>query len=447
MTPPPLSARDRLRFGDDLARVMRERPSPLPQAVLYVLLGLVVAVVGWATFGRLDIVVVAPGKLVPQSFVQVVQPAEAGVVRELLVKEGAVVRTGQVLVRMDARVAEADANTIEHELERKRLQLRRIDAELAGKPFRGRRDGAGEMMDEVEAQLRARRQAYADARGAEEALRQRALHELGAALETEAKLRRTAPIVKEQAQAWAQLARDGYAGRLLALERERLHIDAEQELKAQSRVVESLRATIAQADRRLAQITSNYRQQLHEERAEAAAHYRRLQGESAKHRHRHALLELTAPRAGVVKDLATHTAGAVVAPGAVVLTIVPQNEPLIAEVWIDTADAGFVQVGQRARLKVAAYPFQKYGLIEGRIVELSPDAHERGRAAESAPRGVPDLAYRARIALEPMPPAAIERTLSAGMAVTAEVHTGRRSVLDYLLSPLAKTGAEAGRER
>ena len=122
-----------LAFAPDMIRVEREAPSPLPRAVLYGLLALIAAMLAWAYFGRLDIVAVSQGKLVPQSFLKIVQPAEAGIVREILVAEGAAVKEGQVLVRMDTSLSDADERALQAELTRKRLQLRRIDAELGGK--------------------------------------------------------------------------------------------------------------------------------------------------------------------------------------------------------------------------------------------------------------------------------------------------------------------------
>ena len=257
-----------LRFASDIVRVERENPSPLPRAVLHLALALFGALLCWAYFGKLDVVAESRGKLVPQTFLKIVQPAEAGIVRDILVREGEAVREGQVLVRMDANISEADVRTLEAELARKRLQLRRIDAELAGAPLRREQDEPRDLVAQFDAQMQARRQAYLDALGAEEALRGRAEHDLGAALEVEAKLKQTAPIYREQARAWEQLAKEGFAGRLLALDRQRSSIEAEQEMKAQGRTVESLRATIGQAHRRIAQIRSNYRSQLHNERVE-----------------------------------------------------------------------------------------------------------------------------------------------------------------------------------
>jgi HlyD family secretion protein len=438
-----------LQFAPDIVRLERENASPLRRAVLYLLLGLFALLLGWAYFGTLDIVAVSQGKLVPQSFLKIVQPAEAGIVREILVREGDLVREGEILVRLDARVSEADVRTIQSELQRKRLQLRRIDAELSGVALKRAADDPPAIALQVEAQMQARRQAYLDALGAEQAVRSRAEHDLGSAGEIEAKLRQTEPIYREQAQAWEQLVREGFAGRLLALDRTRSHIEAEQELKAQSRNIESLRATIEQAQKRIAQIHSNYRQQLHNERVEAEGQYHKLQQDWDKQQHRHALLELKAPQAGIVKDLATHTLGTVLSPGTIVLTLVPQGEPMLAEVWVTNADAGFVQPEQRARVKIAAYPFQKYGMLDGTVQQISADAQDKSRTSEGALKPQPDLAYRALISLDSEHLAVDGRRLKlvAGMAVAAEVHIGRRTVLEYLLSPIQKVAAEAARER
>ena len=438
-----------LQFAPDIVRVEGEAPSPMRRAVLYLLLALFTLLLGWAYLGKLDIVAVSQGKLVPQSFLKIVQPAEAGIVREILVNEDDFVREGQLLVRMDARLSTADVRTIDAELQRKRLQLRRIDAELTGTPMKRAAEDPRELAAQVEAQMQARWQAYRDALGAEQALRARAEHDLGSAAEIEAKLKQTAPIYREQAQAWEQLAREGFAGRLLALDRQRSSIEAEQELKAQSRNIEALRATIEQAEQGIAQIHSNYRQQLHNERVEAEGLYQKLQQDWEKQQHRHALLELKAPQAGIVKDLATHTPGTVLAPGTIVLTLVPQDEPLLAEVWVTNADAGFVQPEQKARVKLAAYPFQKYGTLDGRVQQISADAQDKTPSAEGAARSPPALAYRALIRLEAGELTADGKKLKLvpGMAVAAEMHIGRRTVLEYLLSPIQKVATEAARER
>jgi len=441
--------RDAQDFAPDMIGVQQQPPSPLPRTVLYGLLALFAVMLIWACVGRLDIVAVAQGKLVPQSFLKIVQPAESGIVREILVREGEEVGAGQVLVRMDARLSEADGKTLFADLHRKRLQLRRIESELAGVLMSRQADDPDGIYEQTEAQLQARRQAHLDALGAEQATLVKAQHDLKGAIEIESKLQKTVPIYKDQAESWDKLAKEGYAGRLLALERQRTYMENEQDLRAQTQNVASLRALIAQSEKRIAQIGSNYRQQLQNERVETGALYHKLQQDWDKQQHRHSLLELKAPQAGIVKDLATHTPGTVVAPGTILLTLVPHDEPLVAEVWVGNADAGFVQADQKARVKLAAYPFQKYGMLDGVVKQVSADAQEKPESGSPTVKSAQEAAYRALINLSSdyLQSQGRQLRLVPGMQVNAEIHLGTRSVLEYLLSPVQKIAHEAGRER
>ena len=437
-----------LDFAPDMLRVQRQAPSPLPRVVMYVLLALLGVMIVWAFVGQLDIVATAQGKLVPQSFLKIVQPAEQGIVREILVKDGDTVTQGQTLVRMDARLSDADKSVVENELRMRSLQLRRIDAELAEVPLARMREDDAVLFAQVEAQYRARRQAYRDAVDTEKSLLAKSKQDLQVAQEIEGKLSKTVPIYREQAEGWDRLAREGFAGKLMALDRQRLYVENAQDLRAQAHNIESLRASVAQSVTRLAQITSNYRQQLQNERVEAEGQRHRSLQELDKQQHRSGLLELKAPQAGIVKDLATHTPGTVVAPGTILLTLVPQNEPLVAEVWINNADAGFVQPNQKTRVKLAAYPFQKYGMLDGAVRHISADAQEKSNEPGSA-KPFQEAAYRALIGLNAnhLASQGAKLQLVPGMLVNAEIHLGTRSVIEYLLSPVQKVTHEAGRER
>jgi HlyD family secretion protein len=257
-------------------------------------------------------------------------------------------------------------------------------------------------------------------------------------------------VYREREAAFETLGREGFAGRIMVLDKQKERMEKEQELEAQGHAVAGHRAAIAQSEKRIAQIHSGYRQQLQNERAEALAERGRLESLWAKQEHRNVLLELKAPAAGVVKDLATHTPGTVVQPGTVLMTLVPLEEPLHAEVWVRNEDAGFVRPGQEVKLKFAAYPFQKYGLARGRVLQVSADATEAEGAAQERRGAAPGLlSYRAVVALDSQS-VAVEgkpQRLAPGMQVAAEINLGERTVLEYLLSPVQKTVHEAGRER
>ncbi|MCC6531472.1 MAG: HlyD family type I secretion periplasmic adaptor subunit [Burkholderiales bacterium] len=428
-------------------RALGSLPSPCPRAVLYLLLAAITTVAAGITFGRVDVVAVAPGKLVPQSLLKVVQPTDSGVVREIRVREGQAVAGGDVLFRMDTALTEADLRIVESEMALRRLQLRRIEAELTGSAFALRGDDPPELVVQVQAQFNARQRAFQDALDAERSAQAKAREDLKAAEEIEAKLRRTAPIYREQERAWEQLAREGFAGKLLALERSRSRIENEQDLHAQAAAVSGAKAAIALSERRMAQLESNHRRELSGERVEMLAQLERLQEDYAKQNHRSRQLELRAPAAGIVKDLATHSAGTVVAPGTILATIVPRDEPLEAEVWVSNIDAARVLPGAAVKLKLAAFPFQHYGMLGGVVRHVSADATERSEA-NGAGHAATVLHFRALISIERGTRAAplTSAKLASGMQLAAEVHLGTRSVLDYLLSPVRKTLSEAGRE-
>jgi HlyD family secretion protein len=445
-----------LEFSPAILRIQKEPPSPLPRMVLHVLLGLLVVMAAWSVLGRLDIIAVAPGKLVPSSYVKVVQPADAGIIKQILVREGDAVKAGQVLVQMDTAISNADSRQLQTQLQILALQLRRIDAELSGGEPVADPGDPPELLAQMQAQWRARQQALDDAMEAERAVLSKAMQDLKSAQEEEAKLRETLPIYQDQERSWTKLVKEGFAGRLLAEERKRQRIEAEQALKAQGHAIEGFRATIQQSKKRLAQIESNYRQQLYSERVDATTQHERVAQDWEKQAHRNTLLELKAPQDGVIKDLATHTEGAVLQPGTVLMTIVPANEPLRAEVWVGNRDRGFVREGQPVRLKISPYPFQKYGMIEGVVKNVSADATDAGGrnpppqesgngGAESEP------AYRFRTLVElkqqVLESDGFRHSLMPGMQVDAEIALGQRTVLEYLLSPVRKAFHEAARER
>lgn len=442
--------RGQAEFLPSILQLQEQAPSPLPRLVLWIVLALAVALALWASFGRVDVIAVAEGRLVPRSQLRIVQPAEGGVMRELLAREGERVRAGQVLARMDTRAADADAATLRNETALRRLQLRRIDAELRGAPLAAQPDDPPRLYAQVEAQREARARAHEASLAEERSVIARARREMQAAQETRAKLAGALPVLLEQEQAFAKLAKDGYAGKLMLSQRSRERLEAEQDLRAQEHRVESARATLEQGERRSAQIAAAWRAQLQAERVEAEAQLARQTQELDKLRHRQALAELRAPADGIVKDLATHTAGAVLAPGAVLMTLVPEREALVAEVWLANHDAGFIAAGQRARLKLASFPFQKYGMIEARVLRISADSTDRAadRGGELARPGAA-FAYRAQLELlgHEMRLGEARHALLPGMQLSAEIKLADRSILEYLLSPLRKVAHEAGRER
>jgi len=432
-----------------IAHLHASPPTLFVRWVLWLLLALVFVLLAWAAFGRLDIVAVAQGKLVPLSRIKIVQPAEAGVVKQILIQEGETVKRGQVLMRMDAVLSDADAQSLHGEILRHVLTLRRIDAELAGKPLARQTSDPADIFDQVLNQYGANRLAYQSTLDEQQSVLDKSAQDLASARETLSKLQQVLPHYREQEAAYAQLGRDGFAGKLMVADKQRERIETEQDLKAQAFAIRSAEAAMQQAELRMTQISAEYRRTLQAERAVSAAQTDKLRQDLAKQQHRQALLELRAPQDGVVKDLATHTVGTVTSPGTVLLTLVPQMEPLQAEVWISNEDIGFVRPSQPVKLKLGAYTFQKYGMLRGKVSQVSADASEvpvsHSATAEAAPR----LAYKAVVALGSQRLVADGKahTLAPGMQVSAEILLGTRTVLEYVLSPIRGAFQQAARER
>jgi HlyD family secretion protein len=442
-----------LDFAPAILRAQHENATPLPRIVLYIALALFGVMLAWACFGRLDIIAVAQGKLIPSSYVKIVQPAESGVLREILVGDGQEVKAGQVLLRMDTQVTDADQATVETDLLLRRLQLRRIESEMAGVAFTAQPGERPDLIQQVSAQALANRRAYESQLESERAALAKSEQDLRAAMDMESRLKQTVPIYQETEAAHQNLAKEGFISRLALLDKTRERIEKEQELKAQTHQVASLHAGIEQSRKRLAQITSTYRQQLQNERSEANGQRLKLEQESGKQAYRRNLMELRAPQDGIVKDLATHTAGTVVSPGTILLSLVPRNDPVKAEVWVTNEDAGWVEVNQKVKVKLTAFPFNKYGMVNGHVEYVSPDAaelpdtRERDRK-DTREHVMPPSGFRALVVLDSP---YLERDgkkfqVTAGMVVSAEVNLGSRTVMEYLLSPVEKVSREAGRE-
>jgi hemolysin D len=229
-----------LRIRSGLFEITACDPGQSTRTVLWTLCCLFGATLLWATIARLDIVAVAEGRLVPKTYVKVVQPAESGVVREILVQEGQIVVKGDVLLRLDPTVASADRRSVVSQLTLKQLELRRIDAQLTGGTIQREPPDDPVLFAQVRSDGAARERAHRDQIAQEDDSRERAAGELAAARETLSKLERTQGSYEQSAEAYEKLAKDKLGGSLDADEKRRNAVEHAQDLKAQAASVASL---------------------------------------------------------------------------------------------------------------------------------------------------------------------------------------------------------------
>lgn len=256
-------------------------------------------------------------------------------------------------------------------------------------------------------------------------------------------------MYQQSANSYEKLVKEGFVSELGANDKLRERIEKEQELKTQEANMGSMTSAVEQSRKKLAQIKSGYESQLLNERVELQSQQQRTDGELQKQVYKSGLLALKATEAGTVKDMATYSPGAVVQPGAALLNLVPKNEPLYAEVAIHNEDVGFVAPGQSVKVKLQAYPFQKYGMLGGTVELISADSSandpQKATAMGQSPQSYKVLVKLASQELRASNGEVLK--LTPGMVVQAEIHQGQRTVLEYLLSPVQKMAQEAGRER
>ena len=426
---------------------LQETPvSPAPRIAMWLILCFALIALLWAIFGHMDVVATAHGKIVPNDRTKVIQPIETATVKVIKVSDGQAVKAGEVLIELDATTAAADSARLGNDLTTAGLQAARARAMLAaiasGKPPALERMpdmGVGRLAQEqriLEGQY-GEYQAKLARIDAEIAKREA---ELASTREIVRKLEQTAPIARQRAQDFRDLVEKNFISRHGYLEKEQARIEQEGDLATQRSRLKELAASLQEARSQRAALVAETRRIALDSLNEAEQKATSYGNELVKADTRGKLMMLTAPVDGTVQQLAVHTVGGVVTPAQQLMVIVPKDNPIEVEAFVENKDIGFVNPGQEAVVKIETFPFTKYGTIEARVTHVSNDAVSDEKRGLIFPARV-NLA-RSTIQLE-------NKTvnLSPGMAVTVEVKTAQRRVIEYFLSPLMQYKDESLRER
>jgi len=441
--------------------------NPAGRAVMATIcVALVVAVV-WSSLGQVDIVATAPGSVIPAGKSKVVQPLEAGVLRAIRVEDGDHVAAGQILFELDQTVAAADRDRIGRDWRQARLDaagLGALSADLSGSSFD---PGRFIVPDGIPAAEVAIARAAIEAWAREQAqkclsLEQQIAQKDAETTENEAivsKLAATLPLLQQKRDLYRSLLAVAFTSKVAWLDSEQAYTDQLHQLAVQQSHGGQLVAAKAALVAQLSQTRAGYAHDVLKDLAEAEQKEGGLAQQYAAAAHKAAETVLTAPIGGTVQALAVHTLGGVVQPAQALLTVVPDDGPVLIEATVENGDIGFVHAGQDVEVKVRTFEFTRYGLLHGHVVDVSRDrvadaAPARGDGKKDADAKAEDgkpnePGYVAHVALDSarMEVDGREEALSPGMAVTAEIKTGRRSVISYLLSPLRRYAHEGIRER
>ncbi len=438
----------RRQFQPAALEVQETPPSPAGHWLLWLLLTLFVTGIAWACLGEVDIVVTAPGRIIPSGQVKLVQAPEAGSVVAILAADGARVEAGQPLIRLDPTYADADDLRIREQLHelalhcawRTALEQWLADGRNPAAPSALSLRFAAADQAKAEALYRLqRREISARIRSQERELAANRA-EQGALQAERDGVQATLAVLVQRVAAYKALLDQQYGAKVQYLEMLQQQTELERSIPVLASREKQLLETAAAISARIEASVAELRRQNRMELARLDSERAVLEQESRKARQHRQQLLLTAPVTGTVQELAVHTVGAVVAPAQALLKIVPEQAIIEVEALLQNRDIGFVNEGQLAQVKVDTFNFTKYGLIDAEVVNVSNDAVEDQRLG---------WVFKLRLRLEQDDIAVEDKwvKLSPGMAVTAEIRTGRRRLMEFFLSPLLRYRQESVRER
>jgi len=418
--------------------------TPVPKGIsitLYLLLSMLVIAFLWSYFSKIDEVISTRGRLVATLPNIVLQPIETSQIATLNVSVGQIVRKGEVLATLDPTVTGADLNQVKERLESLDSQVRRLEAERDGKVFSGSKNEHDILQGNLDS---GRSEAFkAHITRLNENISRIKSSILNSDLEIK-NLENRRQSLKEIETMNEQLVEKQFQSRkgLLEIRDKRLEIEStllnvknkENELKKELSGTEADRAAYV----------SEYRQKILEELVTAQRERDSLSEQLIKNQRRSSSITIEAPEDSVVLEVAKLSRGSVIREAEALVTLVPLNASLEAEVKIEASDISNVNVGDPVRVKIDAFPFQKHGIVEGKILRISQDTTSSSADDKKNTYGF----YTGRVQLKEITLDNLNKPLKVlpGMTLTGEIVVGRRSVFSYIAYPIMKMKDEAIRE-
>lgn len=466
---------DERAFLPAALEIIETPASPAGRAIGLLIITIAAVALTWAAVSKVDIVTTAPGRVVPIGRSKILQPFAAGIVVAIEVADGDRVQAGQPLIVLDPTMARADAtraaqDVLELNLDRARLQGLRMALTTGAAP------SLQDTPSNATADERAATNAQMQAQAAEESGKLADLAQQIAEKRFEgqqaaasiAKVQTDRPFLAEIAGMRTELLHEQVGSKLDWLTaQEQLAATGPDVVLAQAQEDAAI-ADVASLQQQRAVTAAQYSNSVLGDLRQATQKIDESAQDLVKADDQLALTVLRAPISGTVQQLAVHTVGGVVTPAESLLTVVPDNQRLMVEASIKNQDIGFVYVGQTARVKIGAFDFTRFGTIDGTVMSISRDVVDQSpyqppqddgydsgaqpqSPADSATKNPaqPEPQYLAHIALSRTAIETDQGTalLKPGMAVTADIKTGRRSVLSYLLTPITQVTSDSMHER
>jgi hemolysin D len=461
-----------LEFMSDPDAIEQRPLGGVTRGVLSLMSAMILTAILWASFSQIDEIVVAPGRIVSSTPNLVVQPLDTSVVDSIDVRAGQIVKAGQQLAALDPTFTGADQAYLKGGVNKLEAKERRLMYELHGRSVEktlNAKDSSAISVpsprlsdlspasvsskskdDRLQADLRAARESNFRARI--KAMQETIERQL-AALETnradQRMLLERLKSLTEIEQMQDRLVAQNFGAKRQLLEARERRQEVDRELtQARNKEVE-ISKEIESAKAEQTAFQSEWRQRMIEELAETQRERDGINEQLQKAEKRQSLIVLRAPVDAVVLEIPKRSIGSVVREAEPMFTLVPLNVPLEVELQIASPDVGFVKVGDKVRIKLDSFPFQKFGTLQGVITVVSEDAFARDPAAIQSTRQLSGNYYLARVKLEST---RLERqsedvALRPGFTLAGEIKIGERSVMSYFVYPLIGTLDASLRER
>ena len=433
----------RLQFLPGALEIQHTPPHPLARWLGFSMMVFFTLAMLWACIGKVDIVAVAEGKIIPSMRVKQIQPLEKGVVETIFVHEGQTVKTGDALIALDRTSSLAERERLANELQKTEEALAREQAFLTVLE-----SGITHQQQSTPLQSALLEQQWQQYRAQIAALNSQHdnhIAEKQVNNELIRKLQATLPIISKRTADLKTLSNKKLVAVNQYLEQEELRINQQQDLAAAKARDAQLIAAVMESEQQIAALTAQTRAETLSKIAAAERQTNSLREQFTQAKDFDAKQILYAPVDGQVKDLAINTVGGVVLEAQQLMLIVPDEVQLEVEAWLPNQDIGFVQENDQAIIKVHTFPFTKYGTIAATVTRISDDSitdEKNAKERSGLLFGMGLVMQKNTLWVDEH-----EVKLMPGMQVKAEIITGQRRLINYFLAPLQQHVQESVRER
>ena len=432
-------------FLPAILEVTETPPSPTGRLVMWSILLLVIVALAWSILGHINEVAVASGKVIPSGQIKTIQVKNKGIVKEINVEEGQLVKEGDVLVILDPTTTTADYDSLKKRAAYYKLDIQRLTAELTQQPFTPEEDPDLEAHDLAAemALYQSRTSDYRTQRQSRMDVIDQKMARLQATQASYEKYAEVLSIEQEKEARLIELSEQNAISQFQLLEQQSKTIEYAKNAQSELDSLNSIRAEIAEAQQNLANVDASYHKDIMTALVEAKKEYYTVTESIKKADEDSRMATIYAPTAGRVYNLNIHTLGGIVTDAQPLMQIVPEDAKLEFEVYADNKDIGFIKVGQEAEVKVETFNFQKFGMYKAEVMEISADAVNEPSDQQR------DKKYK--LLLDPTSndinvygqPAKLE----VGMNVSAEIKIKEKRIIDFFLDPFRRYTSEALRER